>query len=402
MKASQGKGKPSLEEIRQELSARLRTRLPQIEEAIYNRVLAVSARISPTDPEYLAGLRHALKEVIEYVLEGIEKGEMPLGAIPPAARAQARRAARSGIPLDTVLRRYHAGDRLLGEFIMGEADELPSGTLQAILRTQGPQIDHLTAGVAMEHMHEVERLRRSPAQHRRERITKLLDGDVDEDVSLEYDFTACHIGMISGGPTAEMGIRELAKSLDCQVLLVLADDDLIWAWLGCRSGLLTREVEELLPRGTYEFSLAMGEPRRDIDGWRLTHREARIALRGMLYRPQHITRVRDIILIAAVMQDPLLATSLSETYLAPLEGRGDYGKVLRTTLRAYLKADQNAATTAAVLGVARHTVERRLRRAEEKLGQDLRTCYPQLQVALGIEELVTGEPSSEAKQLARA
>jgi DNA-binding PucR family transcriptional regulator len=80
---------------------------------------------------------------------------------------------------------------------------------------------------------------------------------------------------------------------------------------------------------------------------------------------------------------------LIETYLAPLDGRGNSGEVLRRTLRAYFKADRNIASAALALGVARHTVERHLHRVEAQLGQNLDTCNAQLQVALRAEELVT-------------
>jgi DNA-binding PucR family transcriptional regulator len=94
-----------------------------------------------------------------------------------------------------------------------------------------------------------------------------------------------------------------------------------------------------------------------------------------------------------------LARSLIETYLVPLDGRGNYGEVLRRTLRAYFAADQNAVTAASVLGVARHTVERRLRSVEEKLEQTIAACGAQLQVALSIEDLMNLFPDVAETEL---
>lgn len=135
-------------------------------------------------------------------------------------------------------------------------------------------------------------------------------------------------------------------------------------------------------------SIALGEPRKGLDGWRRSHREAQIALQAVLYRPQPVTRCRDVILLSAVMRDHGLAASLVDTYLLPLDGRGDAGEAARDTLRAYFKAERNVVAAAAALGVARHTVERRLRRIEDKLGQTLDSCDAQLQVALEVEELL--------------
>src|SRR5262249_14368679 len=89
----------------------------------------------------------------------------------------------------------------------------------------------------------------------------------------------------------------------------------------------------------------------------------------------------------------LLAKSLHETYLAPLDEHGDSGLVLRETLRAYFAAGFNAATAAAALEVDRHTVQRRLRKVEEALGRLLHSCHAEIEVALRLEELEEEIPS---------
>jgi DNA-binding PucR family transcriptional regulator len=60
--------------------------------------------------------------------------------------------------------------------------------------------------------------------------------------------------------------------------------------------------------------------------------------------------------------------------------------VLRQTLRAYFAAERNASSAAAALGVARHTIENRLRKIEERLDRRLSTCLAELEVALRVEE----------------
>ena len=104
-------------------------------------------------------------------------------------------------------------------------------------------------------------------------------------------------------------------------------------------------------------------------------------------RPQPLIQASDVVLLAAVLRDELLAKSLRETYIAPLDRQGDAGVGLRETLRAYIDAGFNAATAAAALGVDRHTVQRRLRKAEEALGRLLHTCHAEIDVALVLEEL---------------
>jgi len=379
----------SLEQIRDELAARLRERSAEIQDAIIGRVRTLAEPTESEDAEYRAGLQATVAEVITYALTSIERGHDWEGPIPTAAAAQARRAARNGIRLDTVLRRYAAGDRLLGEFMMEEAGRLPSETLRQILREQGPHVDRLMASVAAEYMSELELMRRSPSQRIAERVQRLLAGDspVDAD-SLDYEFEGWHLALIIAGIRPDVAGRTLAAGLNRKALVVPRGSGSAWVWLGGREQLPCTEIERYVSAGVLgEASLAVGEPRWGLEGWRLSHREAQAARSVMMRRPRRLTRASEVILLAAVLRDEQLARSLRQTYLAPLDEHGDSGLVLRETLRAYFDAGSNAATAAAALGVDRHTVQRRLRKAEEALGRLLHTCHAELDVALRLEEL---------------
>jgi hypothetical protein len=380
----------SSETGRRELAARLRRRLPQIEEAILERVNAIEAPPAAVDAAYVSGVRESVHEGIGYALRGMERAEGP-PPIPAAAGLQARRSARRGISLELVLRRYHAGDRLLSEFIISEAGDLPPRTIAGVLRSLDPLVERLTAAVAVDYADEIRRVRRTSAQRLRDEVERLLGCDRDPEAGLDYDFDRRHLGMIFAGAGARGFVQRLAAELDGRALVVPIDDDVTWAWLGFGESPAPAAVAALLDDSLpSDLSVALGEPHRGIDGWRLTHLEARAALRVMVDRPQPVTRCRDVILLSAVMGDPVMRRSLVEAYLVPLQGRGDYSVELRRTLRAYFVADQNAVSTASALGVARHTVERRLRGVEERLGQTIGACSAQLQVALGVEDLLPG------------
>ncbi len=383
-----GRSKSQLE-IRAELVERLRGRSAEIEDAIFNRVRALALPAESEDAEYRAGLRATVAESVDYALTSIERGEESAEAIPPAAAAQARRAARSGVGLDTVLRRYAAGDRLVGEVIMDEAGRFPSEALRQVLQTQSPHVDRLMASVAAEYMAELELMRRSPAQRVAERVKRLLAGDAPFDAKgLGYEFEAWHLGLIVSGVRSDVAARTLAAGVSREVLVVKRSDETAWAWLGGREQLEISEVERYLAAGVLgDVTLAAGEPRWGVDGWRLTHHEAQAAQQVMLRRSQPLIQASSVIMLAAVLRDERLARSLRETYLAPLDEHGDSGLVLRETLRAYFAAGFNAATAAAALEIDRHTVQRRLRKVEEALGRLLPSCHAELEVALRLEEL---------------
>jgi PucR C-terminal helix-turn-helix domain/GGDEF-like domain len=378
----------ALHEIRAELVARLRARSAEIEATVYSWVRRMADPAERNDPEYRAYLRATVAESIDYALLGIERGEEWEGPIPEAAMVQARRAARTGVKLDAVLRRYAAGDRLVGEFVVDEAARLPPEAMRPLVRAQGPHVDRMMAAVATEYMEELERIRRSPAQRIAERVQRLLAADSPADAAgLDYELDAWHLGLIITSPRPNVVARTLSAGLKRQLLVVPQDSDSAWAWLGGRQRTMAEEVERYLSADVLgDVTLAVGEPRWGLEGWRLTHHEARAAQQVTMRRPQPLTRASEVILLAAVLRDEMLAQSLRETYLAPLD-EGDSGLGLRETLRAYFDTGFNAATAAAVLEVDRHTVQRRLRKVEEALGRLLHSCHAELEVALVLEEL---------------
>ena len=257
-----GRSSASLAATRRTLSEHLRGRLEEIEEAIFARVRAVSEPDRAVDPEYLAGMRAAVTEAIEYAIAGIEQGVAPNEPVPTATIVQARRSARAGIPLDTVLRRYAAGDRLLAEFITEGADEVPGEALRATLRAQGARADHIMASIATEYVREAERVRRSPAQRLGERVRHLLAGEADSDPGVAYQLDTWHLGMVVIGPGAEAAVNRLEAALKAEALLVPTDDEAgsIWAWVGRRRRLATSEVASFWEGE--EMAVALGEPRR--------------------------------------------------------------------------------------------------------------------------------------------
>jgi DNA-binding PucR family transcriptional regulator len=217
----------------------------------------------------------------------------------------------------------------------------------------------------------------------------LLAGDASFDAEgLDYEFEAWHLGLVVTGARAEVAARTLAAGVNREPLVVTGSDASAWAWLGGRQRPYVEDVQRYLAAGVLgDVTLAIGEPRWGVDGWRLTHHEAKAAQQVMLRRSQPLIRASNVILLAAVLRDEPLARSLRETYLTPLDGQGDSGSVLRETLRAYFAAGFNAATAAAALEIDRHTVQRRLRKVEEALDCLLPSCHAELEVALRLEEL---------------
>lgn len=228
-----------------------------------------------------------------------------------------------------------------------------------------------------------------------ERLRLLLAGQCVWDAELGYELEGAHVGVIASGVGARELLRMVAVELGCMLLCVPAEEGMVWAWLGGRERFPVGEVERVVASAAVGdravagggVVLAVGEPGWGLEGWRLTHRQARAALVVALRRPRRWTRYADVALLAMALKDELLAGALVDIYVAPLDDARGGGVVLRQTLRAYLTTERNASSAAAALGVARSTVEKRLGTIEERLGRPLQTAPAELEIALQLDEL---------------
>jgi PucR C-terminal helix-turn-helix domain/GGDEF-like domain len=372
-----------------QLAERLRERRTEIEGAARTRIFAVSVLPRAGGPEYAEGLRGAVSAGIDYGLAGIERGEERAPPIPEALLSQARLAARSGVSLDTVLRRYFAGHTLLGDFLMQEAERegLQGPALKRLLRSQAAIVDRLLAAVSKAYTEEAERRPQSAERRRAERIERLLDGELLDTSELAYDFEAHHLGLLASGSGAAEMLAGLAGSLGARLLTVSKEESTVWAWLGSRRRLDPEQIEGLLSRELPTgLSLTIGEPGEGIAGWRLTHRQARAALSVVSRDGGGLARYADVALPASMLGDDLLVASLRALYLAPLASERD-DKTLHETLRAYFAAECNVSSAAAILEVDRRTVTNRIRAVEECVGRSLDDCAMDIQMALRLDEL---------------
>ncbi len=381
----------TLDEACSALASRLRGRLPELEAAIATRVYAISDPREIADPTYLHSLHGALTMALDYALTVIELGERRAPGVPPALLAEARLAARSGVALDTVLRRYSAGNALLGDFLVEEVEHagVSSSDLRRLLRRQATLFDRLLEAVSEEHVREAKSRSITTAERHREYVKGLLAGQQPSgEVELGYDLDGQHLGLMARGDGAHEVMRELAKRLDRRLLTGRREEEPVWAcWLGGRRPLETEQVLRALGEIPLDrVIVTVGEPGEGLSGWRLSHRQAKAALPIAERRGQSILRYADVVLLASLLRDDLVTTSLRQLYLEPLEGARDEGKVARETLRAYFAAERNVSSTAAALGVDRRTVTNRIRAIEDLFGRPLKDFATELETALQLDD----------------
>jgi len=381
-----------LTQIHEYVSARLAERRSEFEAAARDRVDAVADPAGADDPTYAEGLRTAITAAFGYAMRGVEGDDgRTAEPVPVALLVQARVAARTGVSLDTVLRRYFAGYNLLLDFLMREAQDggFSGAPLRHLVTGQAALFDRLLVSVTEEHSREWERPPGSSEERRVERVEALLSGESAERGELDYDFDSTHLGLVAGGAAAAAGLQDVARKAGCRVLLVQPDDRTAWAWLAVADVAAASRINQIAAESPAGLLVGLGEPAAGISGWRLTHRQARTSLSMAMRDSRHVVRYGDVAMLAAVVGDELASESLRRLFLAPLAQGRDGGAAIRNTLRAYFAADRNVTSAAAALAVSRQTVINRLQVVEERLGRPLSSCAVELETALRLDQFET-------------
>ena len=368
---------------RGELRDRLLARRLEIEQTTLACVCAIDDPAKVRDPEYAVGLENLVSETIGFGIEAIAGTTPP--PIPILLYPQARLAARNGVSLDTVARRYMAGYVALAAFVEEVAPDHAPRLRHFLWRL----LDNLVEEAGKVYALEAERNSRSRESRRAKLAEELLAGKPVDSAEFApgFDFDSWHIAAIATGARAIEAVGRLAKVADRRILKVRRGEDSVWAWLAGRDRLESTRLQRLAAeRMPADGCLAFGEAQAGLPGWRLSHHQAADALRVGLRRGDRIVRYGEVSMQASVLQDPVLSESLRQRYLVPLGGDTDGGQTARRVLRTYFSRDRNVSATAGALGVARQTVAYRLRTLAERLGvEDLHGCAAELEAALDLD-----------------
>ncbi len=371
-----------------ELAEEMRSHRAEVVDAMVARTRdTLLSRDITLTPAALAELRPTAAECVDAVIDSIVEGDRWTATLPPGLIRWLKEMARLGVSLEEILRGFTMVGGVLIEFLVERLDERRA---QDLLRNmaiwQGRNSDRLMNAFAAEYLKEAERLEAAPIRRLAERVKNVLDGGSVTNAGLDYRLDASHIGLIAVGARAELACRSLAEKLGCALLLLPEDESTAWAWLGARRQIEFAELERAIATEAGGLVVAAGEPRDGVVGWRLTHREAQTALPVALLDGQRLTRCSDVALLAYGLCDEAIGGSLVDRYLRPLERHRDNAN-LRETLRTYLRLNCNAASAASSLGVNRHTVQRRLTRVEQAIGESLPGRRAELEVALRLTDL---------------
>jgi PucR C-terminal helix-turn-helix domain/GGDEF-like domain len=311
----------------------------------------------------------------------------------PAVDAEgARLAARFGVPIDLAIWLYRVGHSVQWEgwFRLVERHEGDAEARRALLEAGSrfffAYADRMSRWATEEYTAERDRMLRGREQRRVNLVRELLAGRNVDAGGLEYDLNLHHLGVIAWGSEAADSVRALAQSLDRRLLIVGAADDTWWAWLGGRSYLSERRRAMLRRwRPPQATRFAVGDEAAGREGFQSTHEEAVAAHRIASAEEPPITHYEDVALEVLAGQDPERARAFVSRELRGIDGEDVRSRRLRETLWAYFAAHQNAAATAAALGIHEQTVAQRLRAVERRTGRSVAARRAELDTALRLD-----------------
>jgi PucR-like helix-turn-helix protein/diguanylate cyclase with GGDEF domain len=368
-----------------ELNARVQGRTGEIEAALIEELFGVHDPAPENRAELLAGIQASTTEGMAYTLAAFQQGEEWSEPLPESLAAQARWAARVGVPLDELLRAYAAGNTVISRFVTEELVDLPPEALRYAVEVQNRVADALVSGFFDEYTREAAVLDRSTGQRLAQQVEGILAGQAPAE-DFTYQLARWHIAAVVTGFGADQAARLVAERLGCDLLLISRSAGTHWAWWGSGRRVPFSRVDRVIGEIARPVSFAVGDPQDGLEGFRRSHREAQIGSEVMVHSRAQLIRGTDVALTGLLLRDDELAELLVHAQLGMLKAERDW-PTLRETLDAYVDSDGALATTAAVLGVDRQTVKRRLQRIERLTERPIRRYRAELEVALRLERI---------------
>ena len=319
--------------------------------------------------------------------------------------------------ISALLRAYRLGQAVFQQRMIRGVAEQSTATdvvVQAAMElatTTFNYIDRISEQVVVAYQTERDRWLRNRGAVRSARVMSLLaEGEVnigEAEKSLAYPLRQTHRGVVvwvEANSEAldrlsrlERVVGRLAEHFGCEraPLVIAPDDSTVWAWLPVRS---TRSQSQRQSGSGTSFVaddtawVAVGDPGAGVEGFRLTHRQARQAqIVSMAADPQHRTRVTESAragLVALMCADLDAVRAWVQNTLGALALDDDTNARLRETVRAFLSAGGSYTAAAQELTLHKNTVQYRIRKAEETRGRPLSDGRLDVEVALLAEHLL--------------
>lgn len=348
-----------------------------------------------TDPALSTVVRLETEMLVAQFLRGLgNRQRAPIQS--HGARHLARLAALHGTPLEDVISSYRIAHGVIQDFYFQAARESGIGPSCALSFLQFcclqllRQTECLIGLVTTEYMDETEMIGSDENALRLQAVRSVLDEAGPAPELPGYDLSAEHVAVVAQGPTAT-SLAAFAHQCKDNALSVFTDRNIVWAWFS--GSVDPADVHEAVAERTQRGCLGAGEPGKDVEGFRRSHREAQSAFRVCAWTGRGSARFADIEPEAIGLADVGATRALVHRRLGQLAGGSTRHKSLRETLEIYLASGQNARSAAFKLGLTERTVANRLQAARALLPPDTRLSSLELGLALRLLPLTVSRPT---------
>ena len=313
---------------------------------------------------------------------------------PPPDRDAADLAVRAGVSLPAALKSYRIACGVTWRTWLEAAEQLDLSrtaytTLLRALSEFTTAYEERLMDLFSDAFAECSSRRRGRGARELELVRELLSDRRHDLAGLSYDVVGAHLALVVWGPSPELAIQRLSRELGTNPLAVRVEEDLWWAWLGNPPADTSRASAQIrkrdLPVGV---RVAIGTTDSGVGGFRRSHRHAGAAHRVAALTDRRITSYPDVALEAMALQDGQAAREFVRVHLGALDASNGRSGELKATLRQYFASSQNAASTAAAMGIHGQTVARRLHAIEGLLGHPVNRRRAELELALRLESML--------------
>ena len=330
-------------------------------------------------------------------------------AAPPVALDFARRLAQQGVPLTTMLRAYRLGQAALVQHVMAEiaAHGLPGDQVAAAsmaLSSFGfTFIDTVSEQVVVAYQVERDAWLRQRNATRLAKVRAVLAGQLTEPAEIEKALGFGLGGRLIGAvvwtdqesadgdriANLEKQVAALAAALGAApraVLTVAPDDATLWAWFPLTANVEVDAVVSRLAEHTPTMRAALGAVASGVDGFRVTHQQARQAQALATFADtstvQPVLATAQLGPLALVASDVAGVRAWVHEVLGALADDDEAAARLRETVWAYLSSGSSPNSAAAELHLHKNTIQYRIRKAEEARGRPFDDGRLDVEVAL--------------------
>jgi DNA-binding PucR family transcriptional regulator len=383
--------RPAVAELMADVAAAVARRGAAVSEDVYEAILREIPQLRDDKP-VLTLLASSVDSNVDTCLQ-IMQHRIDLAAVraPAAATEYARRLAQRGTPLTALLRAYRVGHVAFSDWVLkelgrqaGDAEMISAATL-SMSRMVAGYIDQTSEEMVSAYAQARENWLRNRSAARAARIRDLLAGgriDVSAaEATLGYRLRQYHVGLVCWVGNAasaadeitrlEQAIGHVAGKAACPGDLVFLprDESSAWAWLplGARDTFDLAAAARVDP----DVRFAFGNAAKGAAGFRLTHRQALAAQAVALAagNPPRAVTFGEVAPIAMMLGTAELLRPWVLGTLAGLAADDDHHARLRETLLVFLQTGGSYKTTAEQLTLHKNTVQYRIRKAKESLGQ---------------------------------